>query len=266
MRTVLLRPSAVRVAIAALLTVAGAAVLVAPAGAAEVEAGSAISVTQTPSGSDAPCVPAPLGLTYTTANTPETFSLRVRAAADPCSPIEAKAVVYKMPTNGDQWPQTLGEVVPFTISEAGVTEIVFTKGCDPVQFDVLTGETPEVISPLGAWHGPLLFPFDTATSLQYFGNPDDPSCVETSTTTTEPEVQGTTTVPETTSTSEPEVAGETTVPVDGSGTGGDRPEAAPAELALTGQGSVPGALTGVALVAAGALVLVAARRRSTEAA
>ena len=268
MRTVLLRSGALRVAVVVLSTLAAAAMLVAPAGAAQVEAGSAISITQTPSGSDDPCVPAPLGLTYTTDNTPESFSLRVVAAADPCSPIEAKAVVYELPATGGQWPQTLGEVVPFTISEAGTTEILFTKGCDPVQFDVLTGATPEVISPLGEWHGPLLFPFDTATSLQYFGNPDDPSCVDTTTTTptTEPEIEGVTTVPESTSTSEPEVAGETTVPVDGTGTGSGGPQVEPTQLALTGRGSVPGALTGLALVAAGALVLVAARRRDAESA
>lgn len=225
---------------------------------------SAITITQTPSGGGGLCVPPPLGLTYTTANTPESFTLRVVAPSAPCSPIEAKAVVYAMPagaTPGNEWPQTLAEVVPFTISEAGVTEIVFAKDCDPVQFDVLTGATPQVISPTGEWHGPLLFPFDTATSQQWFGTPGcTPTGSSTTTTTTIPEVDSVTTVPGDTSTTQPEVAGVTTVPPQGSATA-ERPTAAPAELALTGRTSGWAALTGASLVLVGALMLLAARRR-----
>jgi LPXTG-motif cell wall-anchored protein len=227
------------------------------------EAASAITITQTPSGAEGPCVPPPLGLSYTTDNTDETFTLRVIAASAPCTPIEAKAVVYAMPGNGEVWPQTLSEVVPFTISEAGVTEIVFAKDCEPVQFDVLTGATPQQISPTGEWHGPLLFPFDTATSLQYFGNDTcTPTTTTTSTTTTSstvPEVNGSTTIPSETTSTQPEVAGVTTVPPSSSGTSST---AQPAALALTGNSSGWGALLGAALVAAGAFMLVASRRRT----
>lgn len=226
---------------------------------------SAITITQTPSGGGGLCVPPPLGLNYTTANTPESFTLRVIAPSAPCEPIEAKAVVYAMPqgaTPGNEWPQTLAEVVPFTISEAGVTEIVFAKDCDPVQFDVLTGATPQVISPTGEWHGPLLFPFDTATSLQWFGTPDcTPATTSTTTTSTIPEVDSVTTVPGDTSTTQPEVAGATTVPPQGSATAA-RPTQAPAELALTGVGSGWAAASGVALILAGAAMLLVSRRRN----
>ena len=127
---------------------------------------SAITIEQTPAESDLPCSPGSLGLTRALRNDADAFTLIVRAAAAPCTPIEAKAVVYAMPGNGEQWPQTLVEVVPFTIDGAGVTEIAFEKGCDPVQFDVLSGETPQQIAPTGPWHGPLLFPFDVDTSYQ----------------------------------------------------------------------------------------------------
>ena len=255
-----------RAILAAALVLAGVAVMFSPAGAAEGDA-SAITITQTPSGAGGPCVPPPLGLTYTTDNTAEVFTLRITAASPPCSPIEAKAVVYAMPGNGEQWPQTLSEVVPFTISEAGVTEVVFAKGCNPVQFDVLTGETPEQISPLGAWHGPLLFPFDTSTSLQYFGNNSGCTPTTTSTTTTStpssvtsstvPEVGGVTTVPGS-STTQPEVAGVTTIPPT---VGGVSTPQQPAALALTGSSSTWVALLGAGMVGAGALMLLAARRR-----
>lgn len=263
MGTSSIRSGVQRTVAAAALLVLGLAAVAAPAGAAEGDpAESAITITQTPSGAGGVCVPPPLGLSYTTANTPESFTLRVIVKAPPCSPIEAKAVVYAMPTNG-AWPQTLSEVVPFTISEAGVTEIVFAKECSPAQFDVLTGATPQVISPLGAWHGPLLFPFDTTTSLQYFG---DPSCNPTTTTTTTipsvvtsvPEVNGSTTVPGASSVPA-EVASVTTVPVVAAQVAGTTQE--PAELALTGSNTRWGALLGAGLIASGAAMLVLARRR-----
>lgn len=256
--------SVARAALAAGLVLMGLAVATAPAGAEEgAEEGgpSAVTITQTPSGATTPCVPPPLGLTYTTENTPESFTLRIVAASPPCSPFEAKAVVYAMPTNGEQWPQTLSEAVPFTISEAGVTEVVFAKGCEPVQFDVLTGATPAVISPLGEWHGPLLFPFDTATSLQWFGSPD---CVPTTSTTTTstPQVIGSTTIPVVSSTTPPEVAAETTVPTAAPAPAVAGTTQQPAALALTGRTNGWVALAGTSLVLAGAAMLLVSRRRT----
>jgi LPXTG-motif cell wall-anchored protein len=258
------------VAVAVALMLGGVATMLAPAGAEEAPGAaeaSKITITQTPAGTSGPCVPPPLGLTYTSSNTDDAFTLRVVASSAPCTPIEAKAVIYAMPSKGSMWPQTLSEVVPFTISVAGVTEIVFSKDCSPVQFDVLTGQTPQVISPLGAWHGPLLFPFDTSTSLQYFGNKTGctPTTSTTSTTappsgptsSTVPEVGGSTTVPGS-STTQPEVAGVTTVPPT---VGGVSTPQQPAALALTGSSSAWVALLGAGMVGAGALMLLAARRR-----
>jgi len=266
--------------------VAGAAIMVAPASAETIDPSadgaptpdSAITIVQTPSEVDVGCVPAPLGLDRRVSNDDMSFQLTVIAAAPPCTPIEAKAVVYAMPGNGEQWPQTLVEVVPFTISTAGTTEITFAKACDPVQFDVLTGATPAVISPLGEFHGPLLFPFDVSTSLQFFGNPD---CIATTTTvpggpsTTTPEVDSSTTVPESgsASTTVPEVAGVTTVPISAPpaasaalvapGTQVLGSTQQPRELALTGSSATTGVLLGGAMAAAGAGILLAGRRRLT---
>lgn len=264
MGTSLVRSSAVRAFAAAALVVTGLAVMLAPAGAAEGDAESAITITQTPSDGGGACVPAPLGLTYTTANDATTFTLRITAASAPCTPIDAKAVVYAMPGNGEMWPQTLSEVAPFTISEAGVTEIVFAKGCNPVQFDVLTGDTPQEISPLGAWHGPLLFPFDTATSLQYFGDPSCNPTTTTASTTTTPEVNGSTTVPVSSTAPPPEVESATTVPVANANANGN---AEAAQLALTGSRSSTGwgALVGASMVVAGGALLLLSRRRSASA-
>ena len=162
---------------------------------------------------------------------PESFVLNIVINAPLCQPIDAKAVIYGMPGGGEAWPQTLVETLPFTILEAGSYEVTFTKTCDPVQFDVLTGETPEVIAPLGAWHGPLLFPLDVNTSLQHFGCP------------------------------EPEVEAVTTIAPEG---GGIDEEVAPAELAFTGTSTSSVAATaGAALLLAGALLLLGYRRRTS---
>ncbi len=261
---------------------AGVAAMVAPASAESVDpsvdgaptADSAITIVQTPSESTGPCAPAPLGLDRKVANDDMFFRLTVIAAQAPCTPIEAKAVVYAMPGNGEQWPQTLVEVVPFTISTAGTTEITFAKECDPVQFDVLTGATPAVISPLGEFHGPLLFPFDVSTSLQFFGNPDciaPTTTVPEESTTTTPEVDSSTTVPESTSTTSPEVDSITTVPTSGTPGSAAAPAAQvlgstqqPQELALTGSSTTIGVLLGGAMIAAGAGIVMVARRRSVS--
>ncbi len=100
-----------------------------------------------------------------------------------CSRLDAVAVIYSMPGNGVAWPQQFVESRGFSLQQPGVTEIVFTRGCSPVQFDVVTGATPATISPDGPWHGPLLFPFDLNTSQQWWGCGPTPTTT-TSTTTT----------------------------------------------------------------------------------
>jgi LPXTG-motif cell wall-anchored protein len=190
---------------------------------------SRIRIVVTPSGKEGLCVPSALGLQRNIESTDEFFRLTVRVEQPLCEPIEAKAVVYQMPFTADEWPQTLDEVEPFTIQEAGTYEVTFLKDeeCINLQFDVLTGATPDTIAPLGEWHGPLLFPFDVATSYQWIGCPP-------------PEVAPVTTIA-------PAVAG-----VQQS-----------ASLALTGGSNQVALILGSVLVLAGAALLLASRRRST---
>jgi LPXTG-motif cell wall-anchored protein len=203
------------------------------------EVPSRIKITQTPSGNQGICVPKELGLTYQTYNDDQIFRLSVFNQAPLCEPLLVKAVVYVMPDNGEQWPQTLEEVVEFTLFEAGQTDIEFTKDaaeeCNALQFDVLTGDTPREIAPLGAWHGPLLFTFDTKTSYQ---DTLAPECIPTP-----PQILSETTLP-------PAVAGSTQ---------------APAQLALTGSTSGSGLALGAVLVLGGAAMLLVSRRRTSVA-
>lgn len=125
-----------------------------------------ISVVQTPSTVTAPCLPSALVARSSSSSDSATFRLRITLLAPLCAPITASAVIYAMPGNGAAWPQQLQEKLSFTLQAAGVTEVSFTKTGSPVQFDVVTGATPQQIAPWLQWHGPLLFPFDTATSQQ----------------------------------------------------------------------------------------------------
>ena len=63
-----------------------------------------------------------------------------------------------MPGNGVAWPQTFVTSRGFSLQEPGVTEIVFTRGCEPVQFDVVVGDTPTTISPDGHLARPSAVP------------------------------------------------------------------------------------------------------------
>ncbi len=239
------------------------------------EGASKITITQTPQDAVGPCAPNALGLTRDVFSDDDVFRLTVTAAADPCAPIAAKAAIYAMPANGDQWPQQLAEVKDFTISEAGVTVIEFAKDCDPVQFDVLTGATPQVISPLGEAHGPLLFPFDVSTSQQFPGqegcNPTTTTTTSTTSTTTTstPEVLGSTTIPGGPSsvapTVEPQVLGQTTVPSSADNNAAVSPSSAvsPSKLALTGSSSTVGLVLGGVLLLVGIATLALSRRTAS---
>lgn len=151
---------------------------------AQPEQGSeaSIEIVQTPSGGGGFCLPAALAMRQSTSNDATTFRLRITITAPLCSRINAVAAIYSMPGNGVAWPQTLQQTKSFTLREPGVTEVIFTKGCDPVQFDVITGSTPQTIAPWGQWHGPLLFPFDPSTSYQYWGCGPPPTTTTTSST------------------------------------------------------------------------------------
>lgn len=128
-----------------------------------------ITIAQTDGAPSLFCLPGWMVLTRDIVNTPGYFELVIHANFKPCAPINATAAIYGMPGNGVAWPQTLKATKNFTITNAGMTRVRFAKTCDQVQFDVLTGATPEVISPTGPWHGPLLFPLDMETSYQHWG-------------------------------------------------------------------------------------------------
>jgi hypothetical protein len=138
---------------------------------------SNIKIVQTTDTIQGACLPSILSLTNKVSSSETEFILTVIASAPLCEPVRATAAVYAMPANGVAWPQTLVEATPFTIFEAGTTVITFYKANACVQFDVITGYAPQTISPLGPWHGPLLFPFDLATAEQYWGCPPEPEPV-----------------------------------------------------------------------------------------
>lgn len=136
--------------------------------------GSAVTVTEQVAPSGAPCLPALFALRNTPVNTPTSFTLRIEVTAPLCDPVNAAGVVYGMPGKGVAWPQTLLERRGLTLQQPGVVEVSFAKGCTAAQFDVITGDSPPRIAPTGPWHGPLLFPVDTGTAMQYWG--DGPAC------------------------------------------------------------------------------------------
>lgn len=148
----------------------------APAGAQDgsAPAGSDITVTEQVAPSAAPCLPALFALRNAPVDTPTSFTLRIEVTAPLCEPVRAAGVIYEMPGRGVAWPQSLLERRDLTLQQPGIVEVTFAKGCTPAQFDVITGGSPPTVSPTGPWHGPLLFPVDTGTAMQYWG--DGPAC------------------------------------------------------------------------------------------
>lgn len=142
-----------------------------PAGAADTSPN--ISVTQVNKPYSWFCLPSFFALTHEVTSTPTQFILTIKANHRPCNTVYPHAVIYAMPGNGVAWPQTLAEKESFVINRAGTTTVVFNKRCDPAQFDVITGATPQTVAPWAQWHGPPLFPLAFAqTSLQYFPGPN----------------------------------------------------------------------------------------------
>jgi len=137
-----------------------------------------VSTTFTPSVGGPGCTTFPFEVTHSAGSTPQAFQIRITLARRLCAPVGATAAVYTMPSYSTAWPQTLFERQVVTLLEPGTYVVSFTKGCAPQQFDLIAGTaasvTPPVVAPTGPWHGPLLFPFDLATSLQWRGCGPDP--------------------------------------------------------------------------------------------
>jgi hypothetical protein len=238
-----------------------------PAGAGAVT-GDDVTIEFTAAEYEGECVPRGQSMVdgtriVTTSETETTFTVSIELIADICDPIEIKAAIYKMPGTGS-WPQTLGLVKTFQIQEAGTTVVTFLKGCERVQFDVLTRETPDWIHPDVIMHGPLLTP---DTSLQFFGTAE---CLGTTTTAPStlvppPEVEGSTTVVETippTTVPGPAVFGATTVRPPA---GGEPTATGGTPLAVTGSEADLG-YVGAAMLVAGALLVATSRRHRHQAA
>lgn len=275
------------------LAVAGLALLAFPlVSAGAVDALGTIDVEQSAQPYEGDCVPTLVGRaswSYEVASTPEHFQLTIHNPSTLCDEVVATAVMYAMPDDGN-WPQRLAGAEDFTIREASTTVVTFTKDCQPVQFDVLTGETPDVIDVLGPHHGPLLFPGALETSEQHRAPGCAPTTTTTAVTTSTVAPESTTSTPTTstssstsTTTSIASVAGasvDSTPPSEAGGSvgqqglGGSQPQVLGATatrsgastLALTG-GDLA-ALAGVAclVLAAGTGAVLAARRRQADAA
>lgn len=227
--------------------------------------GSIITISQAAVPTQGACNPfAQAQLTYATKSDDAKFQLIVSSLTTPCSPINAAAVVYAMPKgatySGGQWPQTLVERKDFSITTASVTTITFAKACDAQQFDVITGESPKVISPTGEHHGPLLFPTDVATSQQFFPSAEKCGGATTTTSTT------TSTIPANVlpATTLPPAASNAVAPgaVVADKTATNNPEVA--TLALTGTYSAPLAALGALLLAAGVGMFAVSRRKRDQ--
>jgi hypothetical protein len=178
--------------------------LAAPTAAGAAEPDPYISVSHVKGPGSQTCLPARQAASGATTNTSQAFTLIITAVAPICEPVTA--AVYSMPSNMFYpWPQNKVESTTFDV-EPGVTTIRFVKGCEPVQFDVVTGRTPDRINPTtGPMHGPLLFEWFPWSALQHWGGTD---CSTDNTTTTSTTTSTTTTTTTTT------VASQTTTTVD----------------------------------------------------
>ena len=236
---------------------------------------SAVTVDFTPAPSEDGCVSFPIGVTQTPGSTDEAFTLKIRISRTLCTTVGATAAVYAMPSATEAWPQQLVERLTFEMKESGTVVVRFAKTCKPQQFDVIAGTsesvTPPTIAPTGPWHGPLLFPFDLSTSLQWKGckppptiPPTTPTTIVTTTsTTTSTSTSTSTTVPTSTTLplAPPEVQGVTTVaPPPAQVLGVQQTTAA---LAFTGVGTKP-AILGAVLIAFGLLFMLLGRKPISE--
>lgn len=236
--------------------------------------------------STAPCAVFPAGVIRNVGSTATTFTVTIVVPRNLCTPVGATAAVYAMPSATVAWPQTLVSRTPFTMQQSGTYTVTFSKGCDPQQFDLIAGTsnsvTPPTIAPTGPWHGPLLFPFDTTTALQWPGNCTPTTTTTSSTTSTTSTSTTSTTTSSTTSTTVPtstttpsstttpgptttvpaDVAGETTVPTTVPVTVAGIQQSG-STLAFTGVGPLP-TLVGAGLIGLGLLLMMFGRRPISE--
>lgn len=143
-----------------------------PAGSAEPETYITVSYEAGPGSTE--CLPPREAATGSVNDDGKAFTLTINAKAPMCEPLTA--VVYAMPDNPFYpWPQTKVEAQTFDV-EPGITTVSFAKGCSSLQFDVVSGRTPDRIQPnTGPMHGPLLFEWFPWSAQMYWGT----SCAST---------------------------------------------------------------------------------------
>ena len=89
-----------------------------------------------------------------------------------CTPISAKAAVYAMPGEGRRMAPDARRGGAVRGGQVGTVTITFEKRVRELQFDMIEGDTPQEISPLGhRGTARCCSPLDTATTLQSFGPP-----------------------------------------------------------------------------------------------
>jgi hypothetical protein len=185
---------------------------------ASADTGSANISVKTEAAADQPtCRPAAnKDATATSSSSSTQWVFTITAKAPICEPVTA--AIYSMPNNIFwPWPQQKVESVTFQVP-AGTTTITFTKSaCDPQQFDVVTGNTPDRIQPTtGPMHGPLLFMPVPWSATQNFVS-STANCGSTTTTgVTTTSVLGSTTLQSTTSTPATTTTAATTTSVGSS--------------------------------------------------
>ena len=118
--------------------------------------------------------------------TNDQFIVNIVLTHNLCEEKIATAVVYLMPTDGGQWPQYLIEKYDFSIRDAGEVIVAFDFGCDPAQFDIVQGTTPDVLN--SGFEHQLLLPARLDTALQHFGAEEKCLSPEATTTTMVSEV------------------------------------------------------------------------------
>ena len=145
--------------------------------------------------------------THTISQTSDAFTVQFTLLKNLCNPFTAKAAVYDLPAKPYllPWPQTLYSVFGFTVQDSGTYTVTFSKTCVGQQFDLITGPTPKTLDSINSqiYHGPLLYPFESA--LIWEGT----DCNETTTSTTTSTSTSTSTTTTSTSTS---TSTTTTVP------------------------------------------------------
>lgn len=219
------------------------------------------------------------------------LNLQLRGAD--CQPVTVNVATYDLPGSYDQsghfdktaYPQTLRSNQQVRLVKWVKHSVTLNlPACGWVQWDVYTGPVQHQVGRHGSSHliaGQIMHsvspgcghPTTTTTSSTSTTSTSSTSTSSTTTSTTTSPTSSTTTSPTSTTTSSPSTtttttAGSTPSTTSGGGSNSGNGEAtnlpATSQLAYTGANTRPGLLLGIALIAAGALALLATRIKITH--